>query len=402
MREPFNTAIPIIEKIEAAGYEAYFVGGSIRDYLLQRTIEDVDIATSALPHEIKALFPKTVDIGIEHGTILVIHNGKGYEVTTFRTESFYKDHRRPEHVTFIRSLEEDLKRRDFTMNAIAMNKKEELIDPFNGQLAIKKKLIETVGDPEERFHEDALRMLRAVRFVSQLHFQLHEKTKEALTTSAPLLQHIAVERKTMEFTKLLKGKNKKAAFHILIDTGVYRYLPGLSEGKQVLQKSTSLQMDDLTENQMWLVILFYLQTNQVPEFLRKWKLPAKKINYLTNAFHYLKTRMEKAWTLYRLYEAKLETATDVETVYLTLKQLPVQPGIDHIQSQFYQMKITDRKELAVDGRDLMAWFQRPGGPWIKKVLEKVEVAILNKEIKNEKEPIREWLQSCNHQSEKNY
>ena len=116
VKQPFLKAVPVLEKIEAAGFEAYFVGGSVRDYILGKSIEDVDIATSARPEEIKAIFPKTVDIGIEHGTILVLYKGESYEITTFRTDGDYKDYRHPETVTFIRSLKEDLQRRDFTMN----------------------------------------------------------------------------------------------------------------------------------------------------------------------------------------------------------------------------------------------------------------------------------------------
>ena len=135
----------------------------------------MDIATSATPQEIKNIFPKTIDVGIEHGTVVVLWESETYEVTTFRSEGEYADFRRPSEVTFIRSLEEDLKRRDFTMNSIAMNRKGELIDPFLGIDAIHRKRIETVGSASERFHEDALRMMRAVRFVSQLSFTIEVK-----------------------------------------------------------------------------------------------------------------------------------------------------------------------------------------------------------------------------------
>ncbi|MFL6560850.1 MAG: CCA tRNA nucleotidyltransferase, partial [Bacillus sp. (in: firmicutes)] len=127
MIDPFLAASPVLKKLEDAGFEAYFVGGSVRDFLLKREINDVDIATSATPDEVKRIFPKTVDIGIEHGTVLVLVNNGGYEITTFRTESDYRDYRRPKEVTFIRNLKEDLQRRDFTMNAIAMDRNRKLI-----------------------------------------------------------------------------------------------------------------------------------------------------------------------------------------------------------------------------------------------------------------------------------
>ena len=229
MRPVFKQAIPILTKIEKAGFEAYFVGGCVRDHLIGREISDIDIATSATPHEIKKIFPKTIDVGIEHGTVIVNWDKETYELTTFRTDGEYTDFRRPSEVTFIRNLHEDLKRRDFTMNSIAMDKDGTLIDPFQGKQAIQNKMIETVGTASERFHEDALRMMRAVRFVSQLQFSIEPTTYHALKEHASLLEKVATERKTIEFEKLLNGKNKIQALEMLIDTKLYRYLPGLIE-----------------------------------------------------------------------------------------------------------------------------------------------------------------------------
>ena len=185
----FVQAVPILEKIEQAGFEAFFVGGSVRDQIIGRVINDVDIATSATPQEIKAIFPRTADVGIEHGTVLVIEKYGTYEITTFRTEGNYSDFRRPDSVQFVRSLTEDLMRRDFTMNSMAMDKNGKIIDPFNGKIAIEKKQIVTVGNPHERFHEDALRMMRAIRFVSQLGFELDNETFRSLQENGGLLLH---------------------------------------------------------------------------------------------------------------------------------------------------------------------------------------------------------------------
>ncbi len=158
--EEFKRALPILNTLKDAGYEAYFVGGSVRDTLLGLPIHDVDIATSAYPEEVKQIFNKTVDTGIEHGTVMVLDHGEGYEITTFRTESTYQDYRRPEKVEFVRSLQEDLKRRDLTINALAMDAAGEIIDLFDGLTDLKMKVIRAVGDPNERFNEDALRMMR--------------------------------------------------------------------------------------------------------------------------------------------------------------------------------------------------------------------------------------------------
>lgn len=146
MKPPFRQALGIIQRLKQHGHEAYFVGGAVRDLLLGRPIGDVDIATGALPEEVMAIFPKTIDVGSKHGTVVVVHEGKAYEVTTFRTDGDYEDYRRPESVTFVRSLEEDLKRRDFTMNAMAMDEHGTVIDPFGGQEAIEKRIIAQYGN----------------------------------------------------------------------------------------------------------------------------------------------------------------------------------------------------------------------------------------------------------------
>ncbi len=205
----FEKALPILKKIERAGFEAYFVGGSVRDRLLDLPVNDVDIATSAHPHEIKEIFKRTVDVGIEHGTILVLTEDSEYEITTFRTESTYKDFRRPDSVTFVRSLTEDLKRRDFTVNAIAMDKEGQLTDPHKGLEDLEKGIIRAVGNPHERFNEDALRMMRAVRFAGQLNFEIEEETLKSIKDNAPLLEKIAIERIQIEFQKLLTGNGVK-------------------------------------------------------------------------------------------------------------------------------------------------------------------------------------------------
>ena len=150
MPSEFQEALPVLEKIKAAGFEAYFVGGSVRDALLRRPIHDVDIASSSYPEETKQIFARTVDVGIEHGTVLVLENGGEYEVTTFRTEDVYVDYRRPSQVTFVRSLEEDLKRRDFTINALALDESGQVIDKFSGLKDLEQGLLRAVGLAEDR------------------------------------------------------------------------------------------------------------------------------------------------------------------------------------------------------------------------------------------------------------
>ena len=397
MTDPFQTAIPVIKKLEDAGYEAYFVGGSVRDFLLKRMINDVDIATSATPDEVKKIFPKTVDIGIEHGTVLVLVNNGAYEITTFRTESDYEDYRRPKEVTFIRNLKDDLQRRDFTMNAIAMDRNRKLIDPFNGFLAIQNKIIQTVGSPSDRFQEDALRMMRAVRFVSQLSFQIEAGTVTALASLVHLLDKIAVERKRTEFEKLLIGKNKPTALNILLDTNIYLYLPGLKGNRQALEKMISFESNTLNSNEMWSLLIFCLQLKEkeIEAFLKDWRLAIKEIREIGRTVHFLYKRLEQEWSIYDLYSAGRDTILSTERLYLVIKRIKDYRSIKHWVNLYDSLPIKERAEINVSGNDLMDWYNKRGGPWLKETLLDIENSILSCQLENNKEKIKEWLMKCN-------
>ena len=193
----------IINILESNGHEAYAVGGCVRDCILGKIPHDWDITTSALPEQVKALFERTFDTGIEHGTVTVLLHGEGYEVTTYRVDGKYEDGRHPKEVTFTASLEEDLKRRDFTINAMAYNDTRGLVDLFGGEQDLENGIIKAVGNPTERFTEDALRMLRALRFSAQLGFEIEPATYDAIKTLAPTLDRISAERIQVELVKLI-------------------------------------------------------------------------------------------------------------------------------------------------------------------------------------------------------
>lgn len=203
----------VLGKLEKNGFSAYAVGGAVRDYILGNPATDWDVTTSALPDETEKVFSgfKVVKTGIKHGTVTVIVNGCPVEITTFRKESGYTDNRHPDNVEFVSDLAEDLKRRDFTVNSLAYNEKEGLIDLYGGLSDLKNEIIRTVGDPRERFSEDALRILRAVRFSSKLGFTIEEKTYAAAKELKENLKNVSAERIFSEFTKTLCGKNVKNA-----------------------------------------------------------------------------------------------------------------------------------------------------------------------------------------------
>lgn len=209
----------IITTLTDAGYEAYVVGGCVRDAILGREAADWDITTNAKPEQVKALFPRTVDTGLQHGTVTVLNGKEGFEVTTYRIDGEYLDGRHPEQVLFTPNLLEDLRRRDFTINAMAYNEKDGLVDAFDGVGDLERKQIRCVGDPRERFTEDALRILRAVRFSAQLDFVIEEETCAALSEFAPRLTKVSAERIQVELTKLLTSDHPEV-FRTVWETGI--------------------------------------------------------------------------------------------------------------------------------------------------------------------------------------
>ena len=219
----------IISRLEKNGYEAYAVGGCVRDSILDRVPEDWDITTSAKPEEVKKLFQATIDTGLQHGTVTVVIEKEGYEVTTFRLDGDYSDGRHPDRVAFTSSLTEDLKRRDFTINAMAYSENAGLIDRFDGEKDLEDGIIRAVGDAEERFSEDALRMLRAIRFAGQLNFDIAEKTFDAIKKLSPDISKVSVERIAKELEKLLLSGNPEY-IALVYEAGIFEVIaPEIAE-----------------------------------------------------------------------------------------------------------------------------------------------------------------------------
>ena len=219
----------IIDILTQNGYEAYAVGGCVRDSILGRVPGDWDITTSALPQQVKALFRRTIDTGIQHGTVTIMLGKNGYEVTTYRIDGKYEDSRHPESVEFTPNLEEDLKRRDFTINAMAYNDENGVVDVFGGIDDIRNRIIRCVGNAHDRFTEDALRILRAVRFSAQLGFEIDKATKDAARELAPTLVKISRERIHTELNKLLLSDNPDY-FSVVYELGVMKVIISELEG----------------------------------------------------------------------------------------------------------------------------------------------------------------------------
>lgn len=392
MEIEFQQAIPVLETLHEHGYEGYFVGGSVRDHLLHRQIHDVDIATSATPAEVMTIFPKHVPVALQHGTVLVFHQKIGYEVTTFRTESTYKDFRRPSDVRFVRSLEEDMKRRDFTMNAIAMIATGEIIDLFNGTEDISKKMIRTVGKASERFSEDALRMMRGIRFVSTLGFSLEEETCVAILKQAPLLTHISVERITAEFEKLLMGDYIQNVYSLFVATGLGKYLPNMATYERKLVLLEAYDMGSLKRLvERWSLLLLGLEIEDIANFLKAWRLPTKQVKETVRIVAEVKKLQEESWTNLKMYELGEELIVSIEKVHSVYRKEASQH--EQLFQRYQQLPIKNKKELVITGKDLLQWLDRKGGAWVTAYIQQIETEIIKGTLQNNRTDIKEAVLS---------
>ena len=386
----FTVAFPVLKQLEQAGYEAYFVGGSIRDLILNRPIHDIDIATSAYPEEVKRLFPKTIDTGIKHGTVTVLNDSASYEITTFRTESGYQDFRRPDHVTFVQNLAEDLKRRDFTINALAMNRAGEVIDLFNGLGDLQKHLIKAVGDPMKRFHEDALRMMRAVRFMSQLNFDLESQTKEAVSDLHQLLSKISVERIRDEFVKMGTGINSRDAFKIFLQTKLSESVPDFAGKSDLLAIYPKLKFNPSMETSLWsiIIILLKISDDQIARFMRDWKnsnAMTEKVRKIVTLFDLIS---EKSPSDLELFNAGKDVLLNTIDVAHILGQ-PI--NSEALVDRYTALPIKSMSELAVDGQFLIANGIKPG-PKLGQILNEIKQKVISGELGNSEDDIQDYLQ----------
>ena len=286
----------IIETLESSGFEAYIVGGCVRDLIRGVKPQDYDICTSAAPDAVTGLFPHTVATGLKHGTVTVIEDKTPFEVTTFRTDGEYKDSRHPENVRFVRNVEDDLARRDFTVNAMCYNEKRGLIDCFGGAADIKAKILRAVGDADSRFNEDALRILRLFRFACTLDFSIEEKTFAAAIKNANLLKNVSRERVREELTRLACGKSPEAVLPLL-STGA---LPHLTANGKIAK------IADLPPNsELKFFALLNLTGENATDAAKNLKCP--------NAFKDYCERMEAGLT------AKCETPADIKRLLRLLE-----------------------------------------------------------------------------------
>lgn len=421
----------IIDTITQAGYEAYAVGGCIRDSLLGREPEDFDITTSASPFVIKELFPRTVDTGIKHGTVTVLLQKESYEVTTYRIDGEYEDHRHPKEVIFTANLLEDLKRRDFTINAMAYNEETGLVDPFGGEEDLAGRMIRCVGNPVERFTEDALRMMRAVRFSAQLGYTIEENTRKAIEQLAPSLHAISAERIQTELVKLAVSSHP-SFLRIAYETGITAVIMPefdrcmqteqnnphhcYSVGEHTLHAMENIRADKILR----LTMLFHdmgkpqtmtvdeqgiyhfhghpeISSNIAKDIMRRLKFDNKTIYYVTNLVRYHDVKVELRRKAVRhaihkigedifpyLFEVKRADFL-AQSMYQRAEKEQELQQLQEIYEEIKKNKeCVSLKDLAVTGKDLI----RAGikeGPEVGSELKKLLALVIEEPERNTKE-----------------
>lgn len=379
----------IIDALHRAGFEAYTVGGSVRNSLLFKAVDDYDITTSASPDEVKSVFKnlRLIETGIKHGTVTVMYEGVPYEVTTYRVDGEYGDNRHPKSVEFTRRLEDDLARRDFTVNAMCYNDRDGLVDLYGGRADLENRIIRTVGDPSARFSEDALRILRALRFASVLNFEIDGETSSAIFNLHHLLANVSYERVLVELKKLLAGEG---AHRILIEySEVIRFVfPELRE-ITLPERQKFLAADWRTR----LITLFIMNAEAPAEALNTALIRLRSDNrtrlLLTNAINaYFEARLDTSGNilrgLMRFGDEAMRLSSEARLVINSDKS--AREALIEVLEKGLIYKIRD---LAVNGEDVQALGYH--GSKIGEALERALLAVMDGECDNLRDELLSYL-----------
>ncbi|WP_373896155.1 CCA tRNA nucleotidyltransferase [Virgibacillus sp. CBA3643] len=389
--DPFQLAKPVLDRIEEYNHQAFFVGGCVRDFLLKRPIGDIDIATSAQPGFIQQIFEKVIPVGIKHGTVIVRHQHQSYEVTTFRIDGIYTDQRHPDSVTFIDEIDKDLERRDFTINALAMDKNGEIIDLFNGKEDLQDNIIRTVGDGYERFMEDPLRIIRAIRFSSQLGFTIDHQTVDNMIKVKRDIEGLAIERITNEFTKLFAGDYLHNGLSYLKATEIYKHLPIMIEYPYIIH----LLPKGLNALYSFGEVIALLHITEpkvsVIAWINAWKCSnqiKQEANQLVDGLYYYKSNGLDQWLVYQLSSEYYKGFIRLSSIYHPTNTLSYQELVNIEQS----LPIKSKKDLAIKGGNLIELFPHAKrGPWLQKTLNKLEEEVVMGRLTNTELELKEWV-----------
>ncbi|WP_099158339.1 CCA tRNA nucleotidyltransferase [Virgibacillus ndiopensis] len=391
LAEKFEQAKFVLKQIEKHHHQAYFVGGCVRDILLRRPIGDIDIATSATPQEIITMFDKVIPVGIEHGTVIVRHQQQSYEVTTFRVDGTYSDQRHPDSVEFIRTIDQDLLRRDFTINALAMDKNGDIIDLFMGKKDLENKVIKTVGNGYNRFNEDPLRIMRALRFSSQLGFSIDLETLDQMKELKQQIETIAVERLATEFTKLFAGEFINHGMEYLKSTDIYKHLPVMVKYPYIIDNLPK-KLNSLSSFGQ-VIALFHSIEPQISilTWVKEWKCSNKikqEATQLYEAFLHYKNHQLDQWLVYCLNTENYQGFVKIINMFYGRGHVL----IEELEQIEQLLPINSKKDLALNGNDLISLFPDvKKGPWIQTYLNLLEQQVVFGNIKNNKNELKDWI-----------
>jgi tRNA nucleotidyltransferase (CCA-adding enzyme) len=373
----FETGKEVIKTIKSHGKEAYFVGGFVRDLYLKRESLDIDITTSATPEEVMTYFNIVKNTGRKYGTVTVIVDDFKFEVTTFRQDGEYVNNRKPEDVTYTLSLEEDLKRRDFTMNAIVIDENEEVTDYFGGIQDIENKVIKSIGNPHKRFIEDALRMLRAFRFVSQIGFDIEQQTLEALKEQKHLIRNISIERVMVELNKLFLGPYKQKAIQYLVETTFHEELYGMKDGLEQLQTVT-IEYVPLEA----FMVCFAL--NDIDDI---WKFSNREMKVMVRVINLHEVTKEGKWNKYILFSNGLDLCLLTNKVSVLLGY--EDQSID-INAIWNSLLVKDVCDLKFKGQDILELTNLRKRSVIALVIDDLLYNVINEIMPNDYHVLKEF------------
>ncbi|WP_020616644.1 CCA tRNA nucleotidyltransferase [Paenibacillus daejeonensis] len=410
--EPMKSALPVLDRL-CESYEAVFVGGCVRDALLGDEVTDVDIATSALPEQVMKLFTRTLPTGLQHGTVTVITEQGHFEVTTYRKESAYEGFRRPSKVEYIPSLTEDLRRRDFTINAMAMDREGRMIDPFGGQQDLEQRVIRCVGDPDARLQEDALRMLRGIRFAARLHARMETGTWEAVLHHRALLRHIAMERVGVELDKMIGGPDPDRACALLSESELLHHTrePLALSAKLDHSKIEGLsRLPDRDARWVALSILAGMSSKEAGAMLRSLRYATRRADGISAAvaFHQrmiasveeetTETTDRERWTRVIVEHGREPAARWLEVLASGMLPLPsftVKGPPQQLQQWLDELSPATLQELAVSGHEIQKLLDRRPGPWMKPLLQQLLLEAALGRVDNTREALEQRAISLN-------
>ena len=376
--DAIKQSLYVIRALKKQNFEAFFVGGCVRDYLLKRETVDVDIATSANPYKVMDI-TKAKPTGIPYGTVSIQKEKLKIEITTYRRDGNYLDNRHPEEVIPVQTIEEDVKRRDFTINGLAMNDAYQVLDYVNGKEDLRMKIIRAIGNPDERFKEDSLRILRAAYFQAKLGFHIEKETRLSMAANKDLIRNLPNERVFTELIKLLKEPNQIDALKTLDSTGISKVLPGLDKGIRFIIEN----MKEPVFIDAFFGMCFSLYGSVPAEwkFSNIARFKYEKVVELVN-------RNQPLSDL-DLFVHGLEIALNTNKVSFLLGKGPNQKRT--LEERFQNLPLKSALDLKLRGSDLIALTNKKQGAWVSKYIDEMVIAVLEKRVANDVEALKKYV-----------